>query len=98
MHCDFIYNNTQQSQEQASKLKQLLDQNNGLERQIKERAKQLDAACAQYTSLHKKAEGRRIEFEKLQQSAQSVDATKQKLGDLEAKMEAERSKVLASRV
>ena len=74
-------------------MKQLLDQNNIVEREIKDRAKQLDAACARYTSLHKKAEGRRIEFEKLQQSAKRVQTTKERLDHLEAKMDAERSKV-----
>ena len=96
MECPFVYVSNKHSQEEAAQLKRLHQQNSELEGQMKKRAKTLEAAGTRYKSLRRKCEGRRSAVDALKEEAKQAAETARSVKELEAQLDAERSKVNAN--
>ena len=91
VECPFVYLSARQSEEQAAKLKALLEQNTQIERAIKERSTELDAAQQRCRSLQRKVEGRRATIDKCKREGMAAAQSVEKVKELEQQMDAERS-------
>ena len=64
VECPFVYLSTKHTAEQAAKLRDLLEQNAKLERDVKDHTQDMEKADHRCRSLARKVEGRRAAIDK----------------------------------